>query len=80
MKKLIKIYNEESDADYFLEVDVQYPKKLHEIHNDLPILWEIMKIKKVERFVVNLYDKTECYRHKKFKTSIKSWMDFEKGS
>ena len=28
-------YNEESDAGYFLEVDVQYPEKLHELHNDL---------------------------------------------
>ena len=28
MKKFIKNYNEESDADYFLEVDVQYPSKI----------------------------------------------------
>ena len=33
-----KNYNEESDEGYFLEVDVQYPKKLHELHNDLPFL------------------------------------------
>ena len=32
----IKDYNEESDEGYFLEVDLQYPKKLHELHNDLP--------------------------------------------
>ena len=32
----IKNYNKESDEGYFLEVDVQYPKKLHERHNDLP--------------------------------------------
>ena len=32
----IKNYNEESDEGYFLEVDVQYPEKLHELHNDLP--------------------------------------------
>ena len=25
----IKNYNEESDEGYFLEVDVQYPEKLH---------------------------------------------------
>ena len=29
----IKSYNEESDEGYFLEVDVQYPEKLHELHN-----------------------------------------------
>ena len=54
----------------FLKLMFSIPQKLHALHNDLPFLWEIMKIKKVERFVVNLYDKTECYRHKKFKTSI----------
>ena len=36
----IKNYNEESDEGYFLEVDVQYPPKLQELHNDLPILSE----------------------------------------
>ena len=29
----IKNYNEESDEGYFLEVDVQYPEKLHELHH-----------------------------------------------
>ena len=33
-----KIYKEESDAEYFLEVYVQYLQKLHEIHNDLSLL------------------------------------------
>ena len=28
----LKSYREESDKGYFLEVDVQYPKKLHEVH------------------------------------------------
>ena len=27
----IKNYNEESNEGYFLEVDVQYPEKLHEL-------------------------------------------------
>ena len=52
-------YNEESDKGYFLEVDVQYPEKLHEIHNDLPFLLERKKVKKVEKLVTNLYDKNE---------------------
>ena len=42
----IKNYNEESDAKYFLEADVQYLEKLNELHKDLPILLEIMKLKK----------------------------------
>ena len=28
----IKSYNEESNKGYFLEVDVQYHEKLHELH------------------------------------------------
>ena len=32
----IKNYNEESDEGYFPEVDIQYLKNLHELHNDLP--------------------------------------------
>ena len=43
----IKSYNEQSDEGYFLEVDIQYPRKLHELHNDLPLLLERMKIEKV---------------------------------
>ena len=31
----IKNYNEECDEGYFLEIVVQYPEKLHELHNDL---------------------------------------------
>ena len=31
----IKKYNEENDEGFFLEVDVQYTKKIHKIHNDL---------------------------------------------
>ena len=30
----IKSYNEESDERYFVEVRVQYPGKLLELHND----------------------------------------------
>ena len=52
----IKNYNEERDEGYFLEVDVQYPEKLHELHNDLPFLTERKKIKKVEKLVTNSYD------------------------
>ena len=37
-KDNIEHYNENSDVGYFLEVDVQYSKKLHELHNDLSIL------------------------------------------
>ena len=62
-KVFIKNYNEESDEEYFLEVEVQYLKKLHEIHNDLPFLSERMKVKEVKKLVANLYDKAEYVIH-----------------
>ena len=58
-----KNYNEESDEGCFLEVDVQYLEKLHELHNDLPFLSVRMKIERVEKLVANLPDKTEYVVH-----------------
>ena len=55
----MKNYNEEGDEGYFLDVDVEYPGKLHELHNDLPFLPERNKIKKVEKLDTNLYDKNK---------------------
>ena len=55
----IKSYNEESDEGCFLEVDIQYPEKLHELHNNLPFLPERMKSEKDEKLVTNLYNKSE---------------------
>ena len=33
-ESVIKSYNEECHEGYFLEADVQYPEKLHQLHND----------------------------------------------
>ena len=42
---------------YLLEVDVKYPKGLHENHNELPFLAERMKIGRGEKLVPNLKNK-----------------------
>ena len=55
----IKNYNEKSDEENFLEVDVQYLEKFYEPHNNLPVLPERKKIEKVVKLVANLHDKTE---------------------
>ena len=60
---LIKSYNEKSDEAYFLEVDVQYLERLHELYNDLPFLLQGFKIEKVEKLVANLHDKIEYVIH-----------------
>ena len=41
-----KNYNEYSDKRHFLEVDFQYLEKLHELHNDLLLLPDRIKIEK----------------------------------
>ena len=60
---LIKSCNEESDEGYFLEVDLQYPEKLHKLHNDLPFLLERTKIEIVKKLKANLHDKSEYVTH-----------------
>ena len=47
----IESYNEESNEGCFLEVDVQYLKKLNDLHNDLPFLPEKMKLKKLKNLL-----------------------------
>ena len=56
-------YNEESDEEYFLEVDIQYLEKLHELRNELPFLPGKMNIGQVEKLIANSHDKTEYVIH-----------------
>ena len=48
---------------YLLEVDVRYPKELHDSHNDLPFMCERMKINGVEKLIPNLYYKKRYVIH-----------------
>ena len=45
------------------KVDVQYPRKWHDPHNDLPFLPEGKKIEKVEKLVANMHHKKEYDIH-----------------
>ena len=59
----IKNYNENSSKGYILEVDVKYPKKLHDLHSDLPFLPRRMKIDKCEKLVCSLHNKKKYVVH-----------------
>ena len=37
-EEFTKNYNENNIKGYIFEVDVKYPKRLHELHSDLPFL------------------------------------------
>ena len=56
-ENFIKNYNENSDVGYFLEVDVQYPKKWFSSHKELPFLPERKYLEKVENLVCSIEDK-----------------------
>ena len=59
---------------YLLEVDVQYPKGLHENHNELPFSADRMKMGKEETLVPNLNT------HKSTGSSIKARPKTKKGT
>ena len=59
----IENYDENNDKGYILEVDVEHPKNMHDLHSDLPVLLERMKIDKCKKLVCNLYDKKSYVVH-----------------
>ena len=52
-----------TDKWYFVKVDVEYPKKLFNLHKDLSFLPEREKIKKCNKLVCNIRDKTNYVVH-----------------
>ena len=62
--KFVKSYDKKNtDEGYKLEVDVDYPNKLHKLHSDMPFLPERMKIDKTQKLVCNLRDKKKYVIH-----------------
>ena len=62
-EEFIKNYDEDSDKGYILEVDVKYPRKLHDLHSDLPFLPNRMKNDKCKKLVCNLRNKNKYVVH-----------------
>ena len=59
----IKKYDEDCNKGYFLEVDIDYPKELFNLHKDLPFLPERKKVEKVEKLICSIEDKEKYVIH-----------------
>ena len=53
------------DLPCILEVDLEYPKELHDLHNEYSLAPERLQINKVEKLVPNLNDKKSYVLHRK---------------
>ena len=62
-EKFIKNYLEDSNKRYIFEIDVKYPRRLHDLHSDLPFLLKRMKIDKCKKLVCNLRNKEKYVVH-----------------
>ena len=49
--------DEKSIKNYNVEEDVEYPKNIHKLHNDLPFLPERMKINKCSKLICTMQNK-----------------------
>ena len=62
-EEFIKNYNENDNKGYIFDVDVRYPKRLHDLYSDLPFLPERMEINKCKNLVCNLSNKKKYVIH-----------------
>ena len=62
-KTIVEELVDKKDRGYLLEVDVAYPRELHNSHNDLPFMCNRMKINGVEKLIPNLYYKRKYIIH-----------------
>ena len=80
-EEFINNYNEGSNIGYSLEVDVQYPEKLHEVHVDFQFLSGRMEIGKIKQHLAKVYDKKKIFfTHENFKTNTESWISIAKSA
>ena len=76
-EEFIKIYDENKDKGYIIEVDVKYPKELHDLHSDLSFLPKRMKIDKCKKLVCNLRNKKRYVAHiKSLKQALNHGLKF----
>ena len=59
----VKDYDKNNNKGYILDVDIDYPSKLQNLHSDLPFLPERMVINNIKTLVCNLNDKKNYIVH-----------------
>ena len=62
-KDFVKDYNKNDNKGYILDVDVDYPNKLQNLHSDLPFLPERMIVNNTKKLDCNLNDKNNYTVH-----------------
>ena len=61
--KETKNYDENGKYGALLEADIEYPKELHLLHNDLPFLCDRKQINKTSKLITSFEDKKEYVIH-----------------
>ena len=56
-------FNNWENYSCILEVDLDYPKELHDLYNDYPLAPEQIEVNKVEKLIPNLRDKEKYVLH-----------------
>ena len=78
-EEFIKNYDENNDKGYILEVDVKYPRKLHDLHSILRFLPKRMKIDKCKTLLCNLRNRKKYVVHiKSLKQTLNHGLKFKK--
>ena len=55
----------DGDTGYIMQVDLEYPKELHDLHNDYPLAPEDINFNKVDELTPNLNNNTKYILHLK---------------
>ena len=60
----MKNLNKWRNRSCILEVDLEYPKELHDLHNEYPVAPESLNVKNVDKFIPNLMNKERYIIHR----------------
>ena len=63
IKERLQNWKSSSKKGYIIELDLEYPKELHDLHNSYPLAPEKIKVGTVDKLIPNLYDKKNYICH-----------------